>query len=174
MPLGHINVEFKARCTNPQAVRDILISKGAVYKGKDHQVDVYFKVPHGRLKLRKGIIENNLIAYEREDYAGAKESKVILVKSEQPDYLEEALAKTLGVKVVVDKKRDIYFIDNVKFHVDDVQALGSFIEVEALDQNGTIGRDKLQEQCDYYKALLGVQDADIIAVSYSDMLNEQH
>lgn len=166
----HLNVEFKARCEHPERVKNILREARADYKGRDHQVDVYFNVPHGRLKLRKGTIENNLIGYLREDYAGAKESKVGLFATESGSSLEAILTKALGVKVVVDKQRDIYFIKNVKFHVDEVAELGSFIEVEAIDANGTVGRDVLQRQCDHYRGLLGVRDSDVIAVSYSDML----
>lgn len=168
----HINVEFKALCENPDKVREILTSQGADYKGRDHQVDVYFNVPNGRLKLRKGNIENSLIGYQREDVAGSKQSNVHLFKTEPGTPLEEILTTTLGVKVVVDKQRDIYFIGNVKFHVDEVQGLGSFVEVEAIDLEGNIGREKLQQQCNQYKALLGVRDEDLLAKSYSDLLME--
>jgi len=163
-------VEFKARCNNPDEIRSKLHKKGAKYQGRDHQVDIYFNVPHGRLKLRKGKIENNLIGYEREDYAGAKQSKVDLLRTSPDSSLEGILTTALGVKVTVDKIRDIYFIDNVKFHVDQVEGLGSFIEVEAIDSDGTIGKDKLQRQCDQYRAELEVQDEDLLAESYSDML----
>lgn len=166
----HINIEFKARCSDPQRVRDILTAQGAEYKGKDHQVDVYFNVNKGRLKLRKGTIENSLIAYEREDRQGAKQSNVRLLHLEPGSALEELLAATIGIKTTVDKQRDIYFIENVKFHVDTVKRLGTFVEVEAIDKDGTMGKEKLQQQCDYYKKLLHVQDQELVAESYSDML----
>ena len=86
--------------------------------------------------------------------------------------MEAILTTTLGVKVVVDKQRDIYFIGNVKFHVDEVQGLGSFVEVEAIDLEGNIGREKLQQQCNQYKAMLGIRDEDLLAKSYSDLLLE--
>ena len=135
----HVNIEFKARCSNPDGIRKILAEKNADYQGRDHQIDVYFKVPHGRLKLRKGQIENNLIAYEREDYVEAKQSKVLLFETKPGTSLEQILTTTLGVMVTVDKQRDIYFIGNVKFHIDEVESLGSFMEVEAIDKDGTIG-----------------------------------
>lgn len=168
----HINVEFKAHCENPEKVREILAYEGADYKGRDHQVDVYFNVPNGRLKLRKGNIENSLIGYQREDIAGSKQSNVHLLRTEPGTPLEEILTTTLGVKVVVDKQRDIYFIGNVKFHVDEVQGLGSFVEVEAIDLEGNIGREKLQQQCNQYKTMLEIRDEDLIAKSYSDLLLE--
>ena len=168
----HINVEFKAHCENPDRVRDLLAKEGADYKGRDHQVDVYFNVFNGRLKLRKGNIENSLIAYQRDDISGSKQSDVHLLKIESDTQLEEILTTTLGVKVIIDKQRDIYFIGNVKFHVDNVKGLGSFVEVEAIDLEGNIGREKLQQQCDHYRAMLGIRDEDLIAKSYSDLLLE--
>lgn len=171
--MGHINIEFKARCDDVERVRRILQFGGAENKGRDHQEDIYFNVPHGRLKLRKGEIENYLIGYQRENSAGAKQSNVMLFKTQPNSALEEILTETLGVKVVVDKLRDIYFVDNVKFHLDKVDKLGSFIEVEAIDYEGKIGREKLQEQCDRYKMLLEVKDSDLIAESYSDLLIEK-
>ena len=166
----HINVEFKAHCENPDRVRDLLAKEGADYKGRDHQVDVYFNVPNGRLKLRKGNIENSLIGYQREDIASAKQSNVHLFRTEPGTPLEAILTTTLGVKVIIDKQRDIYFIGNVKFHVDEVQGLGSFVEVEAIDLEGNIEREKLQQQCNQYKTLLGIRDEDLLAKSYSDLL----
>jgi adenylate cyclase, class 2 len=170
----HKNFEFKAHCRNPDRIREILTKEGADYKGRDHQIDVYFNALYGRLKLRKGNIENSLIGYERVDYAGAKQSNVHLFKTESGTSLEEVLTTTLGVKVIVDKERDIYFIENVKFHVDEVRGLGSFVEVEAIDLQGNIGIEKLQEQCNRYKSILGVKEGDLIAKSYSDMLLEKN
>ena len=65
-------VEIKARCTQAQRVRDYLRSHGADVRGTDHQTDTYFRVPHGRLKLREGRIENVLIDCEHTDQASAK------------------------------------------------------------------------------------------------------
>ena len=88
--------------------------------------------------------------------------------------LKATLSAALNVKVVVDKKREIYFIENVKFHLDQVEELGTFVEIEAIDSNGSIGRDKLKEQCDYYLELFKVQEDDLLQNSYSDMLLELH
>ena len=76
----------------------------------------------------------------------------------------------MGVKIVVDKKRKIYFIDNVKFHFDTVKELGTFVEVEAIDKDGSIGITELKEQCRLYQELFGIKDDDLMAASYSDML----
>ncbi|MHA2094140.1 MAG: class IV adenylate cyclase, partial [Candidatus Hodarchaeales archaeon] len=135
----HLNIEFKAKCENPDAIRKILLSQDPVFKGKDHQIDTYFIVESGRLKLREGNIENALIHYERPNVANAKQSTVLLhhPDSGNTTSLKEILIKTLGVLTIVDKEREIYFIDNVKFHIDNVRTLGHFVEVEAIDSDGS-------------------------------------
>jgi predicted adenylyl cyclase CyaB len=168
--MGHLNVEIKAKCRDHDFVRKILRSKSADFKGMDHQVDTYFKVNSGRLKLREGNIENFLIYYDRENKEGPKESKIILFKSDPSSTLKEILVNANGILVVVDKKREIYFIENVKFHIDIVQDLGSFIEIEAIDKDGSLGKDKLYSQCQEYMKLLGISDSDLISVSYSDLM----
>src|SRR3989344_860785 len=132
--MPHLNVEIKARCNNHEKIRGILISKDADFKGIDHQIDTYFKVPDGRLKLREGNIENYLIFYEREDKEGPKQSNVNLFEVQPNSPLKDILTNALGILAVVDKQREIYFIDNVKFHIDTVKNLGTFVEIEAIDK----------------------------------------
>ena len=168
--MEHINIEIKAKSANQDEIRRILKLHNADFKGIDHQVDTYFNVPFGRLKLREGNIENYLIRYDREDKNGPKQSNVILYKPAPNSSLKDILAKALGILVVVDKQREIYFIDNVKFHIDTVKDLGTFIEIEAIDKNQSIGREKVLEQCNFYMALFKISPADLISVSYSDLL----
>ncbi|MDO8558382.1 MAG: class IV adenylate cyclase [bacterium] len=168
--MSHLNVEIKARCSDSERIRQILISKNADFHGKDHQIDMYFNVQRGRLKLREGDIENYLIYYERKDKEGPKESHVTLFPTTPRTSLKEILEKSLGVLVVVDKKREIYFIENVKFHIDEVAELGAFVEIEAIDKDGSIEKEKLQEQCQLYMQLFGISDTDLVSVSYSDLL----
>ena len=165
-----LNIEFKAKANDVIAAEKILLQHDPTFIGEDHQVDTYFNVPNGRLKLREGNIENALIHYERENTAGSKSSLVLLYQHNPDTNLKAVLTKALGVKAIVDKWRRIYFIDNVKFHFDTVQNLGTFIEVEAIDTNGNIGKEQLQQQCDFYAALLNINANDFMAVSYSDMI----
>jgi adenylate cyclase, class 2 len=166
----HVNFEFKARTARLKELESRLQAYQPVFKGVDHQIDTYFHVPHGRMKLREGAIENALIHYQRHNIAGAKQSDVLLYEHQPQPSLKQVLTAALGVKVVVDKQRKIYFIDNVKFHFDEVTALGTFIEVEAIDRDGSIGVEKLQEQCRYYSQLFELTEADYVAESYSDLL----
>lgn len=168
--MSHINIEIKARSDQQNTIREILKAKNADFRGVDHQIDTYFKVNIGRLKLREGQIENYLIHYQRENQEGPKQSDVTLLKSDPQSSLKEILTKALGVLVVVDKKREIYFIDNVKFHLDEVKDLGTFVEIEAIDGDGTIGKDKLLEQCQFFLDLFKIAKEDLISVSYSDLL----
>ena len=171
--MNHLNIEIKARSNNQDAIRKILQKQGADFKGIDHQVDTYFRVPHGRLKLREGNIENYLIHYQREETQGLKSSIIKLFTLPANSNLKEILSDALGIFAVVDKKREIYFIENVKFHIDTVENLGDFIEIEALDKNGTIGKEKLTKQCNFYIKLLDVQKNDLVAASYSDLILER-
>src|SRR3989338_5578367 len=168
--MKHLNIEIKAKCNDHEKIRSILKSRKADFKGTDHQIDTYFKVNNGRLKLREGNIENFLVFYEREDKEGPKQSNVILFKSDPSSSLKEILKKSLGILVVVDKRREIYFIDNVKFHIDTVENLGTFIEIEAIDKDGNIGRERLLEQCNSFLELFNIRQEDLISVSYSDLL----
>lgn len=165
-----LNIEIKAHCKQPDRIRKILNEHNADFKGTDHQIDTYFEVPEGRLKLRQGTIENNLIFYKRDNQSGPKASNINLVPVEHPKKLHNLLDNALSTKVVVDKKREIYFIENVKFHIDQVKELGSFIEIEAIDIDGTFGKEKLREQCQKYLELFEITDEQLIAHSYSDML----
>ncbi|MGH9426742.1 MAG: class IV adenylate cyclase [Terriglobia bacterium] len=168
--MPHLNVEIKARCHNPQTIRDILRAHSADFRGTDQQIDTYFKVNHGRLKLREGNIENALIYYEREDQEGPKPSSVTLVPATPGSPLKTLLSQALGILMVVEKHRDIYFIDKVKFHLDAVEGLGTFVEIEAIDYDGTIGSERLLAQCHTFLSLFNIQPDQLVAVSYSDLL----
>jgi len=171
--VSHLNVEIKARCADPEAVRAALRGRGADFRGLDRQTDTYFRCADGRLKLREGDIENALIHYARVDQAGPKESRVTMCAVGPGGALRPVLERALGVLVTVRKRREIWFVGNVKIHVDEVDGLGSFVEVEAIDEEGTIGKGRLQAQCAEFMALLRARPADLLERSYSDMLLER-
>ncbi len=170
--MGHVNIEIKARCSEPGRVREVLRARNVDFRGVDEQTDTYFHVEQGRLKLRTGKIENSLIFYERTDQAGPKQSDVRMCRIEPGSGLREVLEAGLGVLVEVRKRREIYFIENVKFHIDEVEGLGGFVEIEAIDEDGSLGRERLLEQCNEYMGLLGIETGDLMECSYSDMLLE--
>ncbi len=166
-------MELKARCKDPDRIRRFLRKRDADRKGTDHQTDTYFNIQDGRLKLREGKIENNLIYYERPDQAEPKPADIVLHSTEPETDLKTLLEKALGVDVVVRKIREIYFIDHVKFHIDRVDGLGSFVEVEAIDRDGSIGQEKLREQCEAYLNELNLSNDQLVSRSYSDLLRDK-
>ena len=168
--MSHLNIEIKARCADPEAIRSYLQKANARFAGTDHQTDTYFNVFNGRLKLREGNIENNLIWYTRSDEEGPKSSLFSLVKIPDASGFKSMMEKATGIKVVVRKQREIYYIENVKFHIDTVEGLGPFMEIEAGNLLAEKSKEELQEQCDYYIREMGIREPDLVAVSYSDLL----
>jgi len=168
-----LNVEIKARCSNPEPIRMYLQKHATTFKGIDEQTDTYFMVPNGRLKLREGNIENNLIYYERSNQPGPKNSHFHLVKIEDANGLKDVLAKSCGIKTIVKKIREIYYIDNVKFHLDEVPGLGAFVEIEAGNVLADLNEEQLREQCAKYMSQFQIREEDLLSVSYSDMLSEK-
>jgi len=174
----HINYEIKARTSEKQQerIREILEINKAEFWGVNNQTDTYFKVKEGRLKLRRGDTENCLIYYERKNQKDTKEAKVKLFNNQgKIGVLERITRKSHDVLIEVIKQREIYFIGNVKVHIDKVNELGTFLEIEAqseLDEEGIskISLDKLKEQCNYHKNLFKIKDYQLIKGSYSDML----
>lgn len=168
--MSFINIELKARTENAAQIRQYLLNRGAEFRGIDRQTDTYFKVPNGRLKLREGKIENNLIWYQRSDQAGPKQSDFILTPVPDAVSLKQTLTNALGIKVTVVKNREIYFIGNVKFHIDQLDELGNFVEIEASNKTEDLPVEKLQEQCEFYRLTFDIKDEDLLEYSYSDML----
>lgn len=170
--MAFINIEIKARTKNAKYIRQYLLDNKADFIGMDEQTDTYFNVPNGRLKLREGIIENNLIFYSRNNQKGPKQSDFNLLPVSQPLLLKEILASALGKKIIVQKNREIYFIGNVKFHIDCIEGLGEFVEIEANNKIKNLSVEDLTAQCDYYMIAFGILTEDLIDISYSDMLLE--
>lgn len=169
--MSFINIEIKAKCFHPKKVEAFLFANHAEYKGIDKQKDTYFKVPAGRLKLRQGNIENTLIYYHRPNQAGPKQSDFSITQVADGPTMEKLLAAALGVLVVVEKRRKIFYISNVKFHIDEVPGLGSFVEIEAGNMlNESLTEKDLLTQCELYMKAFEIEEKDLIENSYSDML----
>ena len=168
--MAFINIEIKARTSNPGKVRNQLLENNAAFMGTDQQTDTYFNVPVGRLKLRQGNIENALIYYTRTNQAGPKQSNCEVWPAPDSNGLRQILENSLGILVTVTKTREIYFIDNIKFHIDTIRELGNFIEIEASNKTADVSSEKLNEQCRHFMELFGIKDEELVEASYSDML----
>lgn len=168
--MSWLSFEIKARCSDLVRVRGILKACRAEFQGLDRQIDTYFRVPSGRLKLREGKIENALIYYKRADQKNSKRCDAVLCECRDAGTIKKILGIACGILTVVDKKREIFFFGNVKFHLDRVKGLGNFVEIEAQDKSGKFGPAKIQKQCDFFQKLLGVRPQDLLADSYSDQV----
>jgi len=163
-----LNFEFKALLHDPGQARAILKRQRARFLGTDRQVDTYFPVSKGRLKIREGRIENALIFYRRTNSARARRSTVEMVLLQRRNSVRAILSSALGVLAVVDKRREIYFVGNVKIHLDQVRGLGTFLEVEAMTRTGDIR--KVRAQAVKFQKLFAISPADIVPQSYSDLI----
>ena len=164
------NIELKSRVGDLVAAREAALRLGARDAGVLEQTDTYFHCADGRLKLRETVGRPaELIAYARPDHAEARASDYYLVPVENPGPLKAGLAATLGVRVVVVKRRQLLLWRNVRIHLDDVRGLGTFCEFEAVLDAGN-DEAASRPRVDALAAALQLDPADRIATSNSDLL----
>ena len=166
------NVEIKARVRDQRHVRAFMRAKGSQHEVQ-HQRDVFFHAPQGRLKLRcfrdgTGV----LVAYDRPDQTGPKLSDYTLAPVADAKGLEEALTRSLGVRGIVEKKREIAIVGQTRIHLDSVKGLGTFLELEVVlkprqsVEQGLVIANKLMKE-------LRVGADDLLDRAYMDMLEEK-
>lgn len=127
------NVELKAKDANSQRSLETCHSLGARDFGVIFQRDTYFDVPTGGLKLREETPGRpHLIQYMRASMAQQRESSYRIVEVEDGATFCAALTESLGTRGVVVKRRRLLLWNDVRIHLDEVQGLGSFIELEAV------------------------------------------
>jgi adenylate cyclase class 2 len=164
------NLERKARCADPTLAAAAIERLGARCAGVLIQTDVYFRVSHGRLKLRT--MEGQqavLIWYERPNAATARWSRYHLVPVIDPGGMRAALAAALGERGEVRKRRTLWLWHNVRIHLDVVADLGTFVEFEAVmaaNDDESIAQARLAE----LGSALGLTPAEDVADSYVDLL----
>ena len=166
--------EIKALCPDPEFIEAQLLKLKAVFKGTDHQIDTYYQVPEGKLKIREGNVENTLIRYNRVELKGIKKSNVDFVRlqADQVDSLKSIFSSLYSPLVIVDKQRKIFFIDHVKFHIDLVHGLGSFVEIEAIGPSDQ-PYEELLKDCRHFMNLFNISNDSCIDGSYSDLILSQ-
>jgi predicted adenylyl cyclase CyaB len=127
------NVELKAVDPDPDRSLAVCRAIGAADHDVIRQRDTYFDVRRGALKLREETPGRpHLIHYERAAEPRARQSSYRIVAVADPDGLREALAAAFGVRCVVEKQRHLFVWRDVRIHLDDVDGLGRFIELEAV------------------------------------------
>ena len=168
------NREFKAKVNHLEWYEQKLLKLNPTFKGTDYQKDTYFNVgTDKKLKLREGNIENALIYYERPEVADEKSATILLYKHQPDVQLKLILEKLHGIDIIVEKERKIYFCDNIKVHFDQVKGLGTFLEVEAIkDEDSSITELELDKQCREMRVYFSIQDEQLLAYSYADLLRD--
>jgi predicted adenylyl cyclase CyaB len=166
------NIEIKARMRDRLATARALAELGAHRVASFAQIDTYFAVPNGRLKLRQTPGEPDvLVFYRRDNHPEPKPSDYRLAAIAPEQNLEDLLGAALGVRVVVRKQRELWRWHNVRVHLDEVEGLGAFVEFEAqVDalNDETLCRQRTHE----LMAALSLAPSDLIAGSYADLLIE--
>jgi len=164
------NVEIKARVPDLAAVRTRAVSLVSIPAELVSQVDTFFAVPRGRLKLREFADgAGELIVYERADRNGPKESDYVRVGCADPQALREALARALPVRGQVRKRREVFFAGRTRIHLDQVEGLGSFVELEVVLRAGESVEDGEREARDLMQKL-AIPDGALVAAAYIDLL----
>lgn len=168
---GGRNLELKAKDLDPRHSLETCESLGAEDKGILLQQDTYFSVPRGRLKLRReGKCAAQLIAYERSDEPGQRESRYRIVEVRDGRELEEALAIALGIAAVVKKSRHLFLFEGVRIHLDSVDDLGSFIEFEAVAVPDDTDLGHFERLLADLRRSFGIEDTNLIGESYCDLI----
>src|ERR671932_507264 len=164
------NVELKARDPDPGRSVERCMALGAEDRGELRQRDTYSAARRGRLKLREqepGGAE--LIAYERADAAQARESRYRIAPVAEPEAMRDALDAALGTVVVVDKRRRLFLWEGVRIHLDRVDGLGAFVELEGVAPAGSdLAREA--ELVARVRDELDIRDDAIESGSYADLL----
>jgi homotetrameric cytidine deaminase len=172
----HRNVELKARDPEPERTLRAALDVGAEDHGVLHQRDTYFAAREGRLKLREeragdGTERAQLIPYARADEAAARTSAYRLIDVPDPAALTAGLEASLGISVVVTKARRLLLWEGVRIHLDDVEGLGAFVELEAVAPAGSDLRAE-HDKVARLRDVLGMSDDRVLARGYAALLLE--
>ena len=164
------NVEIKARIASVEAMAPrvaALADRGPVEIKQD---DTFFVCERGRLKLRAlSPTEGQLIFYRRANQAGPKESRFVISPTASPDSLRDALTLAYGSAGRVRKHRTLYLVGRTRVHLDRVESLGHFLELEVVLAEGE-SPDAGVKEARALMTALGLADDQLIDGAYVDLL----
>ena len=164
------NIEIKARIESVEALLPRAQALAAGTPERIVQDDTFFGCPHGRLKLRDfGTGHGELIQYERADVQGPKTSTYLRSPTTSPDSLRDALARALGVLGRVRKQRWLLLAGRTRIHLDRVEGLGDFLELEVVLGDSEPEADG-QAEANALLARLGIDTSQLEAGAYLDLL----
>lgn len=166
------NIEIKARVADPAALMNRALKIATAPPKTLLQTDTFFKVPDGRLKTREfpdGMAE--LIFYRRPDATGPKSSDYSISRTNDGAGLRQILSDSLGVRGVVTKRRILILAGRTRIHLDEVEGLGSFMELEVVlkaDEDPTRGETEAAE----LMGQLRISQDDLVSGAYIDLLEQ--
>jgi len=164
------NIEIKARARNFDEIRRRAEALSDAPVEVIPQEDTFFNTTQGRLKLRILPGERGqLIYYTRPDQEGPKRSDYHISHTADPENLKRVLALAYGIRGVVRKTRYLYLVGQTRVHLDDVDGLGQFMELEVVmreEQSDAEGQTIAEE----LMASLGVAQSDLLEGAYMDLL----
>ena len=163
------NIEIKARITDYEKVKRLVEELCPIPIQTEQQEDTFFNTPKGRLKLRESNHKSALIYYDRKDSLEPSQSDIAISFTDNPNTLKAVLSKSLGIRGIVKKNRTLYKYEQTRIHLDDVEGLGKFIELEVVLKsgqtlkNGEAIANKLMDKFNIHKS-------DLIDVAYMDLI----
>ena len=165
------NIEIKAVYPNLEKARLIAITLGAKPSLSQNQRDTYFAVPNGRLKMREIPGISWLIPYVRPNDLEAKRSNYEVIAIDSAEHTRALFSEILGVSVIVEKQREIFLLDNVRIHLDQVTDLGCFLEFEAVyDATDATAEQTNRTKVEQLMIDFEIDSASLIRESYHDLL----
>ena len=165
------NVEIKARVRDPERLRQRAEALSDTPPDVLLQEDTFFNTPQGRLKLRVlASGQGQLIAYQRPDCQGPKVSTYFISLTDDPESLKAVLSAALGVRGVVRKRRTLYLVGRTRVHLDEVEGLGAFMELEVVLAPGQSAEDG-EAEAKQLMGDLGVSETDLVEGAYIDLLD---
>ena len=163
------NLEFKANCDSLDVLRERLVDLQAEHRRTMQQLDTYFNIPQGRLKLREiNTHEAELIYYERSDLAESRYSNYQICDIPEPMAFKQIATMAMGIKGVIEKRRELWMFGDTRIHLDEVKDLGQFVELETVIHNQTEAEAQTEHRL--VKDALGIKEEDLVSVSYSDLI----
>lgn len=168
------NVEIKAKVSDPTSfakkAAELSQSEGTIIR----QHDTFFNCSQGRLKLRDFMNESGqLIFYERPDTDGPKLSRYSISPTNDPPSLRTVLSDALGVKGEVRKERRLFLIGQTRVHLDAVEGLGNYMELEVVMRPEQTVEEGQQVAEDLMEKL-GVSKESLVTGAYMDLILKGH
>ncbi|MGH7551287.1 MAG: class IV adenylate cyclase [Gemmatimonadota bacterium] len=167
------NLELKASVHDLGETRERVRIAGARLQGTERQVDRYFQVSGGHVKLRQSSLDGaHLVVYRRPEAGVVREARFHRLPVSDPDGLAGTLTALLGAGATVEKAREVWWWEDVRIHLDQVDGLGSFVEFEArMDRIGD--RTEADRRIASLRERLGIESEDVVNRSYEEMIDDR-